>query len=196
MTDDPQSVAELYAGKARENYERDGDLAPILVFHRGDQQIICLMKGSENMPNAYGRTLAIGATIFQPDYVVTVTEVWMKAYHYTDRDEAMREADRIRRGDLEKKAKAGDESVKTALMTIAWTMDPTQHVSVIDMVLDDKSYKRTVTFGEAEGYMIDCVIGGWKHGLSLPPPPVELPDELLAQLLGIGGDVVAVSISR
>lgn len=191
--DDMKETAEKYAALARINYERDGDLAPILVFH-GVRTAICLMKGSENMPEAYGRTLAIGATILQPDYVVTVTEVWMKDSRFTNREDVDATVESIKRGDLQRAAEAGDTTVHTALMTIAWTMDPRMHVCVIDRVNEDGTYKRNVSQGEQEGYMIDCIIHGWNHGLSLPPPPFTLPDELVADLLGIGGDVVAVSM--
>ena len=190
--DDPGGMAERYAEMARVNFERDGELAPILAIHGRERAAICLMKGSEDMPLAYGRTVSLAATIINPIYVITVTEVWMKEYKAVSEEDGRREADRVKRGDLGKMAEAGDETVRTALMTIAWTMDPTKAVAVIDKVLDDKTYDRNTSIGEQEGYMIECVIGGWKHGLTLPPPPFDLSAVQAASVLGIGGDVVGV----
>jgi hypothetical protein len=189
----PQSIAELYAGAARVNFERDGELAPILVMHGEKRSATCLMQGSDNMPEAYGRTLALGSCILKPDYVLTVTEVWMKTIaNVTDEKQARAESDKVRRGDLGRAAEAGDVTVKTALMTVCWTMDPRQAYSVIDLVRDDGTYERTATQGEQEGYMVDCIVGGWTHGLELDPPPFELPDELIVSVIGMGGDVVGV----
>jgi len=192
MRKSEKELAEQYASAARANYERDGEVHPILILQSKHKAAICMMKGSENMPLAYGRTLSIGATVMNPEYVVTVTEVWMKSYPVDSPDEARSEAEGIKRGDLGRMAEAGDETVRTALMTIAWSMDPRKAVSIIDHVNDDKTYERTTNTGEQDGYMVECVIGGWRHGLTLPPPPFELSDEQAAEVLALGGDVGAV----
>ena len=192
--DDPQAAAERYALMARENYERDGELNPIMAICSEERTAICLMQGTDDLPLAFGRTIAMAATILRPSFVVTVTEVWKKSYDGAGKTEReMRKATgEIQRGDLAKMVEAGDETVQTALMTIAWTMDPTQAVAVIDTVLDDKSYDRVITVGEQEGYMIDRVIGGWKFGLTLPAPDFEMTPEMLVGMMGAGGDVAAV----
>jgi hypothetical protein len=189
----PKEVAESYASSARQNFEKDGELAPILVLYTDERAATCLMNGTDDMPAAYGRTLALGAACLKPDYVITVTEVWMKTIEkVTSEKEARREMDKVRRGDLSREAEAGSKDVRTALMTVVWTMDPRQATSIIDKVLDDGTYDRNEVVGEQEGYMVDNVIGGWTHGLSLPEPPFDLPPELIAQVLGMGGDVVGV----
>jgi hypothetical protein len=133
------------------------------------------------------------ACVLKPTYVLTVTEVWQKTMDFQGDEAAARaEADSVRRGDLSRAAEAGDTSVRTALMTVCWTMDPRDAYSIIDTVQDDGSYNRIETQGEQEGYMVDCVLGGWTHGISLEPPPFELPDELVVQILGMSGDVVGV----
>jgi hypothetical protein len=189
-------MAEMYADAARVNYERDGELAPILVLHSEKRAMHCLMYGDEDMPAAYGRTLAVGAAVFKPDYVLTVTEVWQKSVHYEGSEaEARAETDKVRRGDLSRAAQAGDPSVRTALMTVCWTLDPRDAYSIIDSVQDDKTYDRITTEGEQEGWMIDCVMGGWKHALTVPPPPIKMTDELIAQLVAMNGDVAGVMFS-
>jgi hypothetical protein len=190
---DERSVAESYAELARANFEKDGELSPVLIMHGETKSAICSIKMNEDMPMAYGRVLALGAGIVKPSYIVTITEVWAKMYRRVDDPkEAKRIADSVQRGDLGRAAEAGDPEVRTALMTIAWSMDPRRAVSVIDTVLDDKTYDRMVTVGENDGHMADCVIEGWKFGLRMEPPPEEVPDELLAVTLGLGGDVVSV----
>jgi hypothetical protein len=197
MTDDERSMAEEYAVLARANYERDGELAPVLVLHGTKRSAICLMKGDEDQPMAYGRTLALATGIFKPDYVVTITEVWMKQVHIEnlDKEAVKAETDKIKRGDLGRAAEAGDTQIKTALMTIAWTMDPRRAVTVIDTVLDDKTYDRHTTVGECDGHMAECIVAGWQMGLDLPVPPMEMTDEMIVSLLGMGGDVNAVVLT-
>jgi len=192
MTLDVKDSALRYAEMARVNYERDGELAPVLIIEGEKKSAICLMKGSDDMPLAYGRTISMAATLINPTFVITVTEVWRQALDGLTKEDALKHSEQIRRGDLAKFAEAGDPTVRTALMTVGWTMDPTEAVSVIDTVLDDKSYDRHVGIGEPEGHMVECVIGGWRHGLSLPPPPFPLPDEMSAQVIGLSGDVVGV----
>jgi len=43
--------------------------------------------------------------------------------------------------------------------------------------------------------MIDCVMGGWKHALTVPPPPIKMTDALIAQLVAMNGDVAGVMFS-
>lgn len=191
--DSPQTIGEQYAALARANYERDGELAPVLVLHGKEKAAICLMRGSEVMPEAYGRVVASGAIVLLPEYVVTITEVWMKTY---ERDETR--AASVQRGDLERFHNEGDETVKTALMVNVWTMDPTEAATIIDLVVDDKAptkeYVRTIQTGEMEGYMKDCIIASWTFGLTLTPPPIELNPDLIAMCLSLGGDVHGVII--
>lgn len=192
-----QTLAEQYADLARINFERDGTLHPVLTLCTADRSIICAMGESENLPVSYGRTLIAACSAVQPDFIITVTEVWMQQLPYTTAEEefdAHARARELRRGDLERQHKLGDDTVRTALMTIAWSMDPRRAVAVTDCVQDDGTYDRHVSIGEQEGYMAECIIGGWQHGLNMPPPPVDLDDDLLAMLISVPGEVVSVLV--
>lgn len=176
-----ERLAGRYAERARENYEQYGELAPMVAFHGEQTPVICLIAPTDDVPAAMAMTTALVASVLRPDIIVTVTETWRQVVAADEREV-------IERGDLSKKAEAGDPTVRTALMTIAWSRIAARCHTVLDTVVEPKVYERDENHGAQSGAMSELMLEAFDQAINGPKPPPQITREIvlgLVQELGL-----------
>lgn len=178
-----ERLAGRYAEGARRNYEECGDLVPIVAFYGEQAPVICVIAPTDDVPAAMAMTTGLVGSVLRPDIVVTVAETWRQVVHAD-------EGEVIQRGDLAKKAEAGDPTVHTTLMTIAWSRITARCHAVLDAVVGPKVYERDESHGAQDGAMAEMMLDALDRAANNRPPP-EIDREVVLSLVQEMGLVAA-----
>jgi hypothetical protein len=180
----PTGLAELFATGARRNFAEYGSLVPIVALHSKTQTVmVTVAADTPYMAERFGFLVGMFAGTVDPAYVTIVMEAWTKEFPADTKPE------RIRRGQLGEMAETGDETVRTALVSMTVTRDGSG-LMIYDRV-DPDGFDRTVNENPIGG-VPDAVADGWRVGLEEGKPEFGL--ERLIEMAAMIGYITSGTI--
>jgi hypothetical protein len=158
-------------------YENDGVCAPMLLMVRPDRfGLIMQMPAGEPIPH-FCQLVYILRHVVNPRYIFLNVEAWVKAFPKGVTEEEFP----YERGDLEKMREAGDESVRTCIMSTGLDVADWRAFwinSAVEKERPDVEWDDTRTESgddkELGGSMIDNIRNAWD---TAPVPPDEFHAE-------------------
>lgn len=159
-----QKLAEVYSEGARENYQRDGHIMPIVHILDGEGSGVSLLPNPERFSGQPREQLAalvaMIADIVDVVFVCTITEGWMKAFPSHDRDNLPD----LQRGQLSKESETDPEVRTTAMVQAMDVRDFDHSYSIMSVVKGDPRDHEWDIWpnpGRPEGGMPDDVINAY-----------------------------------
>jgi len=162
----PTGLAEMFATGARRNFAEYGSLVPIVALHSKTQTVmVTVAADTPYMAERFGFLVGMFVATVEPAYITIVMEAWTKEFPADTKPE------RIKRGQLGEMAETGDQTVRTALVSMTVSRDG-RGLMIYDRV-DPDGFDRTVNENPVGG-VPDAVAEGWRVGLEEGRPEFGL----------------------
>lgn len=156
MTQNARQLADIWTAAARENFDRDGVLVPIVAL-LGEKNVIIALNdlATGNFQLSTLTVISLLSACFDrnPDHVVVVCEGWSKELPF---EEGMEGGEDYRKGQLQREVEAGATDIHTVLsVTVFDTKFPDRSHTTMTNV--DKGMERRDFPGKQAGGVADKV---------------------------------------
>lgn len=149
-----KKLCETLAEGALANYGRDGYLAPVIILLDREQRDVAKIipqveAETGGMPGAVYTICNTMVPLFDAHFVALLSETWVTRQDISDT--------RVpKRGELEQRAHAGDQTVETGLLVTGWDLVNLERSHSIAYWVDE-NYERHDTEGMGIGELSDAV---------------------------------------
>jgi len=179
-----EHIEKLLTG-AVENFERDGELSPMLIICGPRDYLVVRMAPSQDLAPAFAETAMILASFRRDtELIVNIVEAWTRDYK---EEEGRKAAETMRHGDMARAHEAGDQNVHTCLVVQGVdTADESQDVSVTHTVDGPRAGEELWMEGPGSGRMPEMMRDAIRLAKQTTLPPNTTQGAIIEVCIRLG----------
>jgi hypothetical protein len=182
-----RELAHSFMHGAVDLYERDGHLAPVVIFINAEGHGLIIVPHpqlAEHPGDAAAHlTLMLGRPM-ETEFVAFIAETWVKQYHVPDGTDAPL----LQRGDLSRMSET-DPEVQTSLMVMVFAVKEWEHSHSLHLTLSAFEHDGVMGLGLEpsehpgfpEGHVPDAIRAAYSNSPPMECPPLDAMARILEE---------------